>query len=134
MFCHSCGKDVKAGNIFCSNCGTKVSIVFDNNNKALNQSRDLNLCPTGTMILVFALLGVLGIVSCGLLSFFSIPALILSIKEVKKYPLDQRLKTSKVLGIIGVILLVVSILIAIIFIAYNLQDILKSFSQRRFYR
>ncbi len=129
MFCHSCGKNVVQGNAFCSHCGAKVSIQTTDYGQS-NKPIDPYNAPSGKLALTFGLLGLLGIVSCGLLSFFAIPAWIIGAKDRKNYPHDERLKAAKVMGIIGVIILAISMIASFIVIAVYLQDFLKSYMSR----
>ncbi len=113
MFCHSCGKEISTVNNYCEYCGEKISIISTGN---IEQEKNLYDSPKGKTILVFGLLGVLGIISCGLLSFFSIPAWIMGNGEIKNHPYDERVKTGRVMGIIGVILLVITVILVTILV------------------
>ncbi len=118
MFCHSCGEELSEGSIYCSKCGEKISSVNENEP---NQAINVYESQKGKAVLVFGLLGILGIISCGILSFFSIPAWVMGNGELKKHPNDERLKAGKIMGIIGVVLLSVTIVVVAYLVSGNIE-------------
>ena len=121
MFCASCGSEIKEGNAFCTNCGVRYA-----NTQVSAQSGtsvyDPYKSPGGNTILTFGILGLMGLMSCGLLCFFGIPAWIMGNTEIKKYPKDERVKAGKIMGIISCIMLVLAIIAGIIVFALVLKN------------
>jgi hypothetical protein len=104
MYCPSCGKSIKQENNFCTYCGEETSAQIASNKQS---EIDTFSCPKARMISVFGILGLFFSLSvCWILGSFSIPALIMSMGELKKYPDDQRLSAAKIMSIAGVIIMI----------------------------
>ena len=112
MYCPSCGKSVKENNNFCTYCGGEILSSPYSETKT---TFDTYNSPKAKMAIVFAILGlILSSSPFWILGFFCVPALIISLGELKKFPDDQKLVAAKIMSLAGIAIMVLGLISIII--------------------
>ena len=151
MFCKNCGKEIPEDSKFCSFCGYKLEMessqsnpeeqsqpeFSENTEQAKSADVKVMIAHRGTMILVFGILGISGVLCC-CVGIFSLIAMIMGISDLKKMKMGimdpngkQITKIGMILGIVGLAMTIIVLAAVIIYSIVN-GEFVREFRQQQF--